>query len=133
MFSLRRRKEQRGVEQSGAGFDRPQRTRGIMRIDKDSHDNLIEIFKELKAAVNTVIATFQDATGPAELSIKIGQAINWADLKCAEACYSLDSDGNENFRVVITEAHPEASSLQAYIREHLAEAGWTDVEVDTRW
>lgn len=61
------------------------------------------------------------------------EAINFADLCCVDAARVVHWDGTERDMVVIAEAAPECPVFAAFVAHHLAEAGWTDVEVRTEW
>ena len=59
--------------------------------------------------------------------------INWGDLSCVQAEWVQDDEGREYARVQIEEVDPNASRLQAYVTEKLAQANWPDIVVETNW
>lgn len=63
-----------------------------------------------------------------EIGLFTSEAINWADLGCAE-CGIHDT----GWYVVIEEAAPNAIELQTFIRRWLADHGYRDVQVATEW
>lgn len=62
-----------------------------------------------------------------------GNPFVWLDLSCADAERYQRADGTRGLRVYIEEASPDARALQTFIRNHLAEHGYPDVDVVTRW
>lgn len=63
----------------------------------------------------------------------LSDAVNWADLRAAEASITFDDVGFASSRVVIEEAAPDAHKLQAFVRQYLTKKGYRNVEVITRW
>lgn len=60
-------------------------------------------------------------------------AINWGDLRCVEACVSLDSSGDLYYQVSIEEAAPDSTELRQFVADALAAEGWGNVRVVTEW
>jgi hypothetical protein len=63
----------------------------------------------------------------------IDDAFNPSDLKCIDAQWVVSVDGDSYYRVVISEASPDASKLRRHVFEQLAERGFHEVEVTTEW
>lgn len=63
----------------------------------------------------------------------IGGSVNWANLYCESAQFVQDSDGENSYRVEISEASPNADKLREFVSNQLILAGWSDVEVQTEW
>lgn len=61
------------------------------------------------------------------------EPINWADLQCVAAGRMVRWNGDEYDVVHIEEASPECPIFQTFVNEHLARAGYPDVEVRTEW
>lgn len=62
-----------------------------------------------------------------------GEAVNFGDLHCVSAARVCSDDGVVNQRVVIEEADPSCEGLRSIISEHLAAAGFHDVDVVIQW
>ena len=60
-------------------------------------------------------------------------AINWGDLACVTAEHYNNDGGDAGYRVWIEEADPGAINLRNFILDHLAKAGFVDVDVITEW
>ncbi|MGB9886281.1 MAG: hypothetical protein ACPLRW_04710 [Moorellales bacterium] len=69
----------------------------------------------------------------AEAEGQVEDAVNWADLRCTEACLITDHEGDRRYAVYVSEADPNAVRLQEFVRERLAEMGYESVEVVTEW
>ncbi len=63
----------------------------------------------------------------------IGDAINWGDLKCFDARFVVNMDGNECYEVWIDEASPDCSTLRSFVEDWLLERGHSNVVVMTEW
>ena len=63
----------------------------------------------------------------------VGGAVNWADLRCVEATFCINQDGEESYRVLIEEADPSAPALHKFVFNYLNKNGFENVEVDTAW
>ena len=63
------------------------------------------------------------------------EAVNWGDLGCVEARYVVNELGEEHFHVIVEEADPACSKLQAYLRDYLCDRipGTLNIEVTTEW
>ncbi len=61
------------------------------------------------------------------------EAINWGDLRCVTAEYSVDQDGCGTFKTMIEEAAPDCPVFHDFIQERLMAAGFPDVLVTTEW
>jgi hypothetical protein len=62
-----------------------------------------------------------------------GDAVNWADLDCIDACVGVDIRGNLNLKVFISEASPEGCpQLRKFIRSALI-VEYPEIEVITEW
>ena len=59
------------------------------------------------------------------------EPMDWTNLHCIQA--HRDFYSATPWQVVISKVDPEAWSLQAYIAEKLAERGYPDVKVITKW
>jgi hypothetical protein len=82
--------------------------------------------KQLRADTEAILAEITPEMFPNE-------AINWGDLRCAEACYVIaETHSEDHYAVEIEEASPDAQHIRAYVREKLADLGW-DVYVVTAW
>lgn len=62
-----------------------------------------------------------------------GEAVNWADLKCAGAEWYVDDDGVPGHRVWVDEADPAAYRLRDFVAEYLERAGFAGVHVVLEW
>lgn len=60
-----------------------------------------------------------------------GEAINWANLQCTEVRW-VNNGKLAHIEAVIEEADPSCVELSAFIRQRLAEDGYS-VEVVTEW
>ena len=92
-----------------------------------------------KPTVQQSLVALRDLTNRVLDSIKprhkktIGGAVNWGSLDCYEARWWMDSEGRTGYTVYVQEATHDASGLQRWIRDQLANAGWPAVEVVTEW
>lgn len=89
--------------------------------------------KILQQQVNTILQRMTSENVP------VRGAINWADLKCSAVveCHSM-LDGDNYVMVLIEEASPDATELQAFVKEQLDNAGFEarfgmPVAVETEW
>jgi hypothetical protein len=64
---------------------------------------------------------------------EIQDAVNWADLRCWSAEFSIDDEGDESYRVVIEEASPDCRKFREFVSTRLEARGFKDVEVETEW
>lgn len=62
-----------------------------------------------------------------------GEAVNWADLKCAGAEWFVDDDGVPGHRVWVDEADPAAYRLRDFVAGYLERAGFAGVHVVLEW
>jgi hypothetical protein len=60
-------------------------------------------------------------------------SINWADLRCVQAQYCVDDDGDETHMVWIEEASPDSVALAIFVEEYLAARGHPNVECHCEW
>jgi len=74
-----------------------------------------------------------DAIGRIEAAGRVAGAINWADLDCIEAARIETDEEYTYFRVVISEASPDADKFQRAVRADLHEHGFPCIEVVTEW
>lgn len=63
----------------------------------------------------------------------IGGAVNWTHLRCTEALRSVSDQGEVSYAVLISEASPEAATLQQSVAAELARRGFPDIDVITEW
>lgn len=63
---------------------------------------------------------------------KVGDAVNWADLNCVEALLVVSLDGDVYFQVTVSEASPQASDFQEFVRKYLEDRGFK-ARVITEW
>lgn len=82
---------------------------------------------ELKEAANAALEEAQKQSG------SIGGAINWGDLSCTEARYSINERGEKFWTVIIEEASPDACDLHAFVMRYLHDRGFHGIEVVTEW
>jgi len=61
------------------------------------------------------------------------EAINWGDLGCVRAEYTLDDQGDVGYGAWIEEAAPQSAKLCAFIGQRLQEMGHKDVRVRCEW
>lgn len=87
---------------------------------------LLEKLKALKVVTNEVLAELVKGDRTA-----FG-AVNWANLRCAEASFVVDSDGTEYYSVLIEEASPECFDFRIAVQSALLAKG-CDVYVTTEW
>lgn len=88
--------------------------------------NEMKRLAELRAATDAILDALK-----AERN-KIGDAVNWADLKCNSARHVVCDDGDAFYQVIIDEAAPGATELQHRVAERLG-ADFGHVEVITEW
>ena len=81
---------------------------------------------KLMAACDAAIAAANDA----ELK---DACVNWGDLSCVDAQYYESVHGDSGHRVLIEEADPSNYLFCKFVGEHLALAGYPNVEVATEW
>ena len=99
----------------------------INRLSGGAREERLQTLRNLKAAADKAIESAQANKR------KLDGAINWGDLGCICAEHVVDQDGDESYRVAISEAAPENWRFHRFIRERLAEAGFPDVSVVTEW
>jgi len=92
----------------------------------DKHD-IIEKCGALQSAADTALAEAY------EVRSTIGGAVNWADLGCVDATWSIDQLGTEYFTIYIEEAAPYEAPLIKFVRERLELRGWHDISIVTEW
>ena len=85
----------------------------------------VDKLRKLKWATNEAIEAVRKEDIP--------EAVDWANLRCVNAQWIVDDEGNKHAAVVVDEASPEAGLLQAAIRAELERLGWPDVRVVTEW
>lgn len=80
---------------------------------------------DLKALQSATDRILSDPTLP--------NGANRADLRCIEARQWINQDGDTGLTVVISEASPDASELQAFVGLALMEEFGGSIEVETEW
>ena len=88
-----------------------------------------EQLKALRAATNEIIAELK-ALPTRE---KPEGAINWARVRCSQAEYSIDDDGDKRYTVFIDDADTSACQLHDRLSSLLKEAGFPSVRVLLEW
>lgn len=78
-----------------------------------------EVARSLEKAASTKSSFFLDA-------------INWASLRCIRVQWCIDQDGDTEWLVTISEAAPDATALQEFVRSRLADTR-PNVDVRTEW
>ena len=91
------------------------------------HENaLILLLKKLRFETDLVLHELE--------STEIEGAINWGDLGCCEASYTVSSDGDSHYHVRIEEAAPGTVALSDAVRARLLARGWPDnLTVSCEW
>ncbi len=84
--------------------------------------------KELKAASNEACKLAASRKGDF-----FSDPINFAQLRCVQAAYSMNSDEDYWSEVTIEGASPDATKLAAFIQKHLEDNGFPDILVRTEW
>ena len=59
--------------------------------------------------------------------------VNWSNLRCNQAEYFVTDNGAEGYRLWISEADPDNSTLMAYILGWLNDTEFKDTEVRFEW
>lgn len=65
--------------------------------------------------------------------VAFDDSVNWTNVRCVEARHWVDDLGNEGDTVIIEEAAPDATRLQAWVAEYLKQNGYANTEVVTQW
>lgn len=87
-------------------------------------------FEKLKLLKSTAEKACQYAI---KFKRTIDDAVNWADLHCHEAKWTINEDGLSWYSVVIEEASPTADRLRASISTFLEAHDFNGVIVETEW
>lgn len=85
--------------------------------------------KDLKIVTNNILLLLRKNRP----YVLLTEPINWADLRCVMAEYTIGQDGNSTHRVYIEEASPTCPEFQHFIAGKLDELGFRNVEVVTEW
>ena len=64
---------------------------------------------------------------------RINDAVNWAGLRCSEAAWIMNDEGEAYAQVTISKAGPEASLFRLAICDALADRNWFDIAIITEW
>ena len=93
---------------------------------KMHEDALVLLLKKLSHDVDLILHDLNSGS--------ISGAINWGDLGCAEASYSINDQGAKLYNVLIEEAAPDNAELCAVVYRRLIQRGWPDnVAVSCEW
>ena len=95
-----------------------------MDIDKET------VVQEQTRIIADTEAILQQLHGHVPLAIAF-EPMDWTNLHCIQA--HRDFYSATPWQVVISQADPDAQCLSAYITEKLAERGYPDVKVITKW
>ena len=93
-------------------------------------DAIVEKLRALRIATNVLLEKLTKER-MAEKPFRRG-GVNWADLKCCDAEFVIDLDGEEHYRVTVDEVSPDEYELASYVQQGLLkEFGY--IEVLTEW
>lgn len=81
----------------------------------------------IEQAVNQIIEQAQSKKD------QFPEAINWADLKCADVELVVSLHNDQFYRAIIEEASPDCPKFIQFIRGQLKERRFDEVEVITEW
>lgn len=84
-------------------------------------------FPKIERFVNEVLEELRATDGSWH-----SEAINWADLRCAEVQYII-TEHDEHYMAIIEEASPACPSLCTAVSARLKSAGFENVYVQTEW
>lgn len=88
-----------------------------------------EQLKDLRAATNAAIETVRQDWK----NNRINDAVNWAGVRCSEAAWIMNDEGEAYAQVTISKAAPEASLFRLAIGDALADGNWFDIAIATEW
>lgn len=89
---------------------------------------IVDVLKELKSMTTSVCRKAEEDKGRF-----LDDPINWASLRCTEACLSINEYGHARYTVYVSKASPDANRLKDFIRDELKAKGIEEVEVITEW
>ena len=96
-----------------------------------THDEwLMNVGLTLRSIRDHTVAAIAKAM---DTSLASTEAVNWSDLSPTEVIVAIDEQGEESFRVMITEAAPDASRFTQWIHDEVLRTSGFSVEVTTEW
>lgn len=93
--------------------------------------NLRDYLCSLKDATNAVLQEIH-AERTTEVPFRRG-GVNWADLRCVSAEWTVDNDGDHRYCVNVEEVAPDEYELQKEVGKRLADRGFIHIDVVTAW
>ena len=94
---------------------------------QESKKEIIKKLIELQKLTNQIIDDLQKEKDT------FHEAINWGNLNCIEASYTIDQDGYEYYCVIIQEASPDAMMFGNEIYNRLTKIWNKPIAIQTEW